>query len=292
MNRKLPLVLATLAIAACTNDASREPPAPSATDNVTVLPAMTMTTLGRERTIRLYLPPGYAASERRYPVLYMHDGQNLFDAATSYAGEWEVDEALNRLAAEYGLELIVVGIDNGGEKRVAEMSPWAADEVPSPEGDAYLDFVVADLKPAIDANYRTLPGREYTAIMGSSLGGLISHYAMLAHPAVFSKAGMFSPSYWISDEAFESTTSPPLRADARLYLLVGGNEEGSMAEDTERMCAQLRGLGHAEQALNCRVVADGEHHESFWRAELADALLWLFDVPRRAQTAALAGPRP
>ena len=133
---------------------------------VRVLPPMTIPGLGRERTIRLYLPPGYDASTKRYPVLYMHDGQNLFDDATSYVGEWGVDEALDALAAD-GLELIVVGIDHGGEKRFNELSPVSHPRFGAGENRQYTDFVVNVLKPHIDATYRTRPEREHTGIMGS-----------------------------------------------------------------------------------------------------------------------------
>jgi len=156
----------------------------------------------RERRIWVYLPPDYNQSNRRYPVLYMHDGQNLFDQATSFAGEWQVDETLERLFKEKGFAIIVVGIDNGGERRIDEYSPWVNSEYGrGGEGDAYVRFIVETLKPYIDSKYRTLPNE--TGIMGSSLGGLISIYAGFKYPEVFKYVGAMSPAFWFNPEIYE-----------------------------------------------------------------------------------------
>jgi len=199
---------------------------------------LSMPGLGRDRSIRMYLPPGYATSTKRYPVPYMHDGQNLFDAATSYAGEWAVDETLDAIAKSQGLELIVVGIDNGAEKRMTELNPWDHPRFGQGEGRQYMDFIVQVLKPMVDAKYRTLPGRESTGVMGSSMGGLISLYAIPQYPQVFSKAGIFSPAYWPGMAVFEMTAKQRPAADARLALYMGGGE-GDAVTDYERMLAQL-----------------------------------------------------
>ncbi|MBL7775051.1 MAG: alpha/beta hydrolase, partial [Saprospiraceae bacterium] len=123
-----------------------------------------MPQLQRRRRVWVYLPPDYATARKRYPVLYMHDGQNLFDNNTSSFGEWQVDEALNRLFNQGDYGCIVVGIDNGGAKRLDEYSPWKNPEYGGGEGKAYLDFIVRTLKPHIDSVYRTLPGCESTGI--------------------------------------------------------------------------------------------------------------------------------
>ena len=117
----------------------------------------------------------------------MHDGQNLFDKNTSGYGEWKVDEALDKLYREKGLKLIVVGIDHGGSERLNEYSPFKNEKYGGGKGDAYLDFVVNTLKPYIDSNYRTLSDKKNTGIMGSSMGGLISHYAALKFPKFLEK---------------------------------------------------------------------------------------------------------
>lgn len=207
-----------------TAGAGAAPPASTAGPQVSQLPQpLTIAGLNRPRVVRLYLPPSYAgAPQRRYPVIYMHDGQNLFDHATAYAGEWEVDETLNALAKSHGFEAIVVGIDNGGERRMNELLPWPHPRFPVAEGDAYLDFIVKTVKPLIDRDYRSQPEREHTAVIGSSMGGLISHYAIQRHPEVFSKAGVSSPSYWIAPRMLENARIQALPADTRLYLYAGG----------------------------------------------------------------------
>lgn len=264
-------VLPLLCLAAC----SKEPLPPAESANVVILPAVTMSELGRERTIRVYLPPNYAQDDARYPVLYMHDGQNLFDDATSYAGEWGVDETLDELALSIGLELIVVGIDNGGEKRANELSPWPNPEVGDAEGEAYMNFIVNELKPMIDVEYRTLAEREHTAIFGSSMGGLISHYAITRYSDVFSKAGIFSPSYWFSPDVYEYTREQPPADNARLHLTIGGLE-GHAIDDMLTMEKTLLELGHPETNLRVEVVPNGEHHEALWRAYFGAAVEWLF----------------
>jgi metallo-beta-lactamase class B len=146
--------------------------ASTATASVSILDtAFAMPQLERTRRIWLYLPPGYAASTRRYPVLYMHDGQNLFDAATSFAGEWGVDETLDSLHALGDPGVIVVGIDNGRMKRMDEYTPWHNTRYGGGEGDAYVDFLTQTLKPYVDAHYRTLAERVHTGVAGSSMGG-------------------------------------------------------------------------------------------------------------------------
>ncbi|WP_237067537.1 alpha/beta hydrolase [Microbulbifer guangxiensis] len=245
----------------------------TASTNVQVLPPVWMEQLQRQRVVRIYLPADYATTERRYPVLYMHDGQNLFDDATAYAGEWGVDETLSELREERGLALIVVGIDHGGEARINELKPFDHQEYGPGEGDAYLEFLVRQLKPRIDREYRTLPGRDHTAIMGSSLGGLMSHVAISRYPEVFSRAGIFSPAYWIAPGFFQEARQP-LPVDSRLYLLAGGREGDDMVSDFRDMHALLKETQQA--SILHRLAPQGEHTEGFWRAELKAALEWLF----------------
>lgn len=282
--RLLPFVLAAvLSSAACAADLPKTTPkASTALPGVAILPeALEIPGLQRKRQIRLYLPPGYATSTKRYPVLYMHDGQNLFDDATAYAGEWKVDETLDALAREGRLEAIVVGIDNGGEKRMTELNAWDHPEFGRAEGRAYTDFIVKTLKPLIDARYRTLPGRNDTAILGSSMGGLASHYAIAQYPQVFGKAGVFSPAYWTAPAAFGFAARHPLPKDARVYLLMGEKEGGQMVPDVRRMAAVLGKSGHPREATVLKIVPGAEHNEGFWSGELREALLWMFGSARR-----------
>lgn len=276
MKIRLSIIL-FIVITACTPK-NKSAKVSTAAENLIILPKFTVPYLNRERTVRLYLPPSYQDSDKRYPVLYMHDGQNLFDAATSFAGEWKVDETLNKLAEEKGLELIVVGIDNGREKRMNELSPWPNKEFGDAEGEQYMQFVVEVVKPYIDKHYRSLSDRDNTAIMGSSMGGLISHYAIHQYPHVFSKAGIFSPSYWFSSEVQTFTKKNIVPKDSRLYLIVGSKEGEVMVSGMQAMVDQLVRQGHSEQAVYRQVVAGAEHNEGFWADTFPHAIQWLFQV--------------
>lgn len=239
--------------------------------------ALVLAGLNRPRTIRIYTPPGYAQSNEAYPVLYMHDGQNLFEDSTSFAGKWGIDETLDALSQSKGLNLIVVGIDNGGENRIHELTAWDHPRYGKAEGEQYMEFLVNDVKPFIDKNYRTKADREHTAIMGSSLGGLISHYAIYAYPDVFSKAGIFSPSYWRGNGPFEQVDGVELPDDTRLNFLVGGKEGESMVEPMQQMVRKILDKGHPTDQITSKVNPEGEHNEKFWRLEFREAVLWLFE---------------
>jgi predicted alpha/beta superfamily hydrolase len=278
--RRTALTLLAALFAAPAFGAAGADPAPAAS---TALPGvrllaqpLAMPGLARQRQVRLYLPPGYASSGKRYPVLYMHDAQNLFDDASAYAGEWQVDETLDALSREGKLELIVVGIDNGGARRMTELNAWDSARFGAGEGRQYMDFIVGTVKPLIDSTYRTLPGRADTAIMGSSMGGLASHYAITQYPQVFSKAGVFSPAYWTAPAAFDFVASQRLPADARVYLLMGEKEGDTMVPDVVRMAAVLGASGHPAQGSVLKIVPGGQHNEQFWRSQLREALLWMF----------------
>jgi predicted alpha/beta superfamily hydrolase len=251
----------------------------TATDNVEVLSQeFEMPGLDRLRKIRVYLPPNYSSSEKSFPVLYMHDGQNLFDDKTSYVGEWGVDEALNQLHNQNKLSLIVVGVDNGQAQRMNELSPWQNNKYGVAEGEQYMQFIVEQVKPYIDSHYRTIADQQNTAIMGSSMGGLISHYAILKYPNTFSKAGIFSPSFWYSEQVYKFTEQNAPDEKARLFYLMGGNEGSDSVANMEKMVHQIKRQGHSADRVYSDVVAGGEHNEQFWRANFDRAVLWLFEV--------------
>jgi predicted alpha/beta superfamily hydrolase len=274
-----PIVLACAFFAfGCGGNAANEMAKPStAQANVSLMAEpLAMPGLNRQRQIRIYVPPNYAKTDQRYPVLYMHDAQNLFDTATAYAGEWGVDETMNALSASGRLDLIVVGIDNGGEKRMTELNPWPNNQFGAPEGKEYVDFIVNVLKPLIDKQYRSKPERANTAIMGSSMGGLISHYAINQYPQVFSKAGIYSPSYWISDAAIQFIESKPVPKDARLYMATGEKEGGNQVPDAQRAYTSILKSGHPAANVSLKIVAGAEHNEKFWRNDFEQAVLWLF----------------
>ncbi len=236
-----------------------------------------MPQLNRNRRIWMYFPPDYETSGLSYPVLYMHDGQNLFDASTAYSGEWEVDETLNTLAQEGKHVPLVVGIDNGGGDRIDEYTPWANSQYGGGDGEKYMQFIVETLKPYIDQNYRTLSGRENTGILGSSLGGLISHYGSLKYQDVFSKAGLFSPSYWFSDSVWGFTHSTGKQEEMRFYQLCGNSESAGMVGDMQRMNDSLLSIGFSQEKVFNKIVAGGQHNEKLWREAFGDAYTWLFN---------------
>lgn len=257
--------------------------ASTALPNVRLLEAMPMPGLARERRLRLYLPGSYASEPtRRYPVIYMHDGQNLFDDRTSFAGEWGVDETLQGLERSHGFEAIVVGIDNGGGRRMNEMSPWAHPKIGAAEGEAYARFIVDVVKPWIDGHYRTQPEREQTALIGSSMGGLITHYMLLRYPDVFAKAAVFSPSYWFSEQSYDYSQQRALPADSRLYLYAGGAEDATMVPNLQRMLGLMREVS-ADAALTLQVEPRAQHKEAAWRRQLPAALVWLFELKPAAK---------
>ena len=254
--------------------------APSAQPNVHVLAPLHMPVLDRERTLRIYLPPSYEHSTRRYPVLYMHDGQNLFDDATSFVGEWGVDEILNELARTRKFELIVVGIDHGDAKRFQELNAWDNEKFGKGEGRDYMHFVVDVVKPYVDTHYRTQTDRAHTGILGSSMGGLISHFAMYEHADVFSKVGIFSPSYWIAPEALDMTRAHAVPKNTRVYFYAGGREDDTMLSNMQDVVAALRRRGIPATDWRVEVNPDAEHNERAWHAEFARAVTWLFDGMR------------
>ncbi len=192
-----------------------------------VAPKITSPQLNNDRHLLVYLPPSYDQTDRRYPVLYMQDGQNLFDHATSYAGEWGVDETMEQLSREEQLEAIVVGIPNQGKERVDEYSPYHDAYLGGGRGNAYLDFIAHTVKPLIDGSFRTLPGRQQTGLMGSSMGGLISLYGFFRHPDLFGFAGVMSPSLWFARGAIFGTVETAAYHPGKLYLDAGTRELGT-----------------------------------------------------------------
>ncbi len=235
---------------------------------------------GKPRKVWIYLPPDYERSANQYPVLYMHDGQNIFDKKTSYVGEWGVDETLNRLAAEGWQVPIVVAINHGNENRVTELSPWPHKKYPEVMGKAYAEFIVTQVKPKIDHRYRTLQGVSDTSVMGSSLGGLMSHYMLLAYPDVFGKAAFFSPSFWFSEQAFTFAENNPLPSTHRILFIAGSEEGEEMSNDMNAMVNLHKAQQHPAPNLYSSIVMGGQHNEEFWKAQFAFALKWL-DIVRK-----------
>lgn len=273
--------LASFSIAGWKDDFSAEAVHHTASEHVQVMDTdFDMPQLNRQRRIWLYLPEGYAKSKKHYPVLYMHDGQNLFDAATSGYGEWGVDECLDSLIDAGKPPCIVVGIDNDGEKRMNEYNPYeftwkdsASSITFAPEGDKYLDFIVHTLKPYIDKHYRTLSSKENTIIAGSSMGGLISYYAMLKYPSVFTKAGIFSPAFWTAEGLGNATDSFSHKLDAKFFFYMG-EPEGK--KDIDLMISTEEKIGEESGSVIYSVIdPEGKHNEAAWHKWFPAFYVWI-----------------
>jgi predicted alpha/beta superfamily hydrolase len=228
--------------------------------------------LNRTRRIWIYLPPGYGAAKIHYPVLYMHDGQNLFDNATSYSGKWGIDEYLDSIFSLGKKEVIVVGIDNGLSKRMNEYNPYSFRQYGKGEGDEYVDFLVKNLKPFIDRHYRTLPGKTNTFIAGSSMGGLIPLYAVLKYPAVFGGAGIFSPAFWTAPAMDTFTISKGKQMNARLFFYAGGKEGDSMIPDMRKIEEDIK--TNSVSPLREIIDPDATHNEDAWRKYFPTFYKW------------------
>lgn len=223
------------------------------------------------KKIWIYLPKDYSATAKKYSVIYMHDAQNVFDAKTSFSGEWNVDEKLDSLKAP----VIVVGIEHGNEKRIDELTPFKNEKYGGGNADNYLDFIVKTLKPYIDKNYRTKPKAKNTIIMGSSLGGLVSYYAILKYPEVFGKAGVFSPAFWFSNDIYTLTEQTP-KIKTKIYFLCGDKESDDMVKDMTKMERLLDTKRcYCLHLTKSKIVKGGEHNEKLWRDGFVKAFLWL-----------------
>ncbi len=232
------------------------------------------TQLDTIKTIWIYLPKTYQNSKKYYPVIYMHDAQNLFDTQTAYAGEWEIDEYLDSLTSN---ESIIIGIEHGNEKRIDELTPYKHKTYGGGRGDLYLGFIKNTLKPYIDTHYRTRPDSKHTTLFGSSLGGLISFYGIIKYPETFGKAGMFSPAFWINPEIYDLVSSSVIPKYSKFYFLAGTNESEAMIPDQNRMVALLKEKGLKEEQIKNSSIEGGQHNETFWGLHFGDAYQWLYN---------------
>ncbi|GGK39072.1 MULTISPECIES: alpha/beta hydrolase [Flavobacteriaceae] len=228
--------------------------------------------------IWVYVPPNYNASNKKFPVIYMHDAQNLFDATTSYAGEWKVDETLNNLYKNTGKGFIVVAVENGGAERINEYTPWKNKKYGGGKGEIYIDFLKNTLKPYIDDNYRTKKQAKYTAIIGSSLGGLISYYGGLKYPKTFGKIGALSTSFWFSDDVENFTKNYGKNKKSKLYLLVGEKEGKNVVSNTKKYKKLLLETGFKSKNITSKINPEGAHNEVFWSSEFLEVIKWLYNI--------------
>lgn len=250
--------------------------------------------LNNRRDILVYLPPSYETETRRYPVLYMHDGYNLFDEATSYVGEWQVDETMEQLSRDEGLEAIVVGIPNMGPQRINEYSPFADKQYGGGQGHKYLSFIVHTLKPLLDRHFRTLPDKRHTGMLGSSMGGLISLFGFFAHPTVFGFAGVMSPSLWVAHGAiFRFVEEAPFQ-QGKIYLDAGTREMGGIWPDQHVLISRSRQYYGRVRHMKRLLVKKGYrptrnllhledkgagHDEAAWAYRLPNAVRFFLGAP-------------
>lgn len=244
--------------------------------------------LHNDRRIIVWLPPTYSSdTAARFPVLYLHDGQNCFDASTSFAGEWRADETADALIRAGKIKpIIMVAIANAGPDRMNEYTPTRdASRSTGGRGEQYAQFLITEVKPFIDRTYRTLPEREQTAVAGSSLGGLISLYLAYKHGDVFGAAGVISPSLgWDNGSLMKQIQADPspLKTE-RIWLDMGGNE-GSATEapqnlaNAKALAAVLDRAGGGEKTFKYLEVPDAKHNEAAWAARFDQVLMFLFGI--------------
>lgn len=260
--------------------------------DVRVSDPLTVEYLDVERELLAYLPPSYTDTDRDYPVVYMHDGQNVFDEATSNDGEWEVDETMERLAPE--LEAIVIAIPNAGAYRTTEYSPFFdASALPEDErdrygqveplGESYAEWLVETVVPLVEDSFRVSDDRSDRGVFGSSMGGLISLYSLFRDPEVFGFAGAMSPATGGPWEAIFEFIEESGYVDARLYVDVGGDEfpdhdrrSEQFERGAERLVDTLEDVGYDDQLAY--VYDPGAiHHEDAWARRFPEAIQFLLE---------------
>lgn len=239
--------------------------------------------LENTRDLYIYLPPSYHYSSIAYPVLYFQDGQNAFDHAISYAGEWHADRTMQALAAE-GREAILVFVPNMGEQRIREYNPFQSGAFEGGRGEDYLHFLVDTVKPLIDTDFRTLPDRLHTGIVGSSMGGLISLYGFFRRPDIFGLLCAMSPSLWVNYNAVGETIQNAPYSWGRIYLDIGGHELTPRSSkrnhayvDSVRQFRDMIAQKGFVEGQTLRFIEDetGGHNEMAWGHRLPDAIRFL-----------------
>jgi predicted alpha/beta superfamily hydrolase len=237
--------------------------------------------LRNQRDIVVYLPPDYDQQpERRYPVLYLHDGQNLFDAATAFNGQdWHVAQTAD-YAISAGLvePLIIVGLYNTGKTRLREYTPTSVPRLGGGRADRYAKFLIEEVKPDVDRDYRTRPEASQTGIGGSSLGGLVSIYLGLKFSNVFSKIAALSPSVWWNQRVIlRFAQAAPVEPRPRIWLDIGTREGPRIVDDVEKFRDVLLSRGwQYDRDLHYERVEGAEHNEAAWAARVGPFLQFLF----------------
>jgi len=229
--------------------------------------------LQTQRRVWLYLPADYDHTDKHYPVIYMHDGQNLFDQYTASHQEWGVDEVMDEHFQHNAC--IIVAVDHGEESRINEYNPYNSEEHGDGRGNAYTQFLVDTLKPFIDSNYRTQADARHTAIAGSSMGGLITAYAALKNPDVFGNAGIFSPAFWIAKDIYAFALEQEALANSRFYFVCGDAESDDMVGDMQGMAEIVKGKVANEEQVALQIIPGAGHNEQQWHDTFPAFYEWL-----------------
>jgi len=240
--------------------------------------------LPNDRDVIVYVPAGYQEEpERRYPVLYLHDGQNLFDGRTSFVKDrtWKVREHADAAIEAGEIEpLIIVGIYNTGDRRLAEYTHEYNWQMGGGEADAYGQLITQELMPWIASEYRVRHDRETTGLGGSSLGGLVSLYLGLKYPAIFGKLAVMSPSVWWNHKSilgYLNEHAPQVWERPRIWLDVGDREGQKALRDVEHLARRLKANGWKPgETLHFEKVEGGTHDEASWAARVRTMLKFLF----------------
>ncbi len=265
---------------------------------VEIIESFFMPELNRHRNLRIYLPPKYETNNESYPVLYMHDAQNLYDEKTSSFGHiWDIGAIMDAYYQEHGKGMIVVGIDNGKELRYNEYSPWKDEEIVEimphakktnrygGEGFLYVDFIVNTLKHYIDSKYRTLRDRDNTSISGSSMGGLISLAAGIRYQNIFSKIAAFSSALFFAEEEMKTFVSNTKKQyDMKIYMDIGTNETSNLEiEEFPKLYfntnKELVELLKDSGFNNLKFIIDegASHNEVYWNKRFPKMMDWLYE---------------
>lgn len=239
--------------------------------------AISIPGLNRRRRIWAFLPGDYNHnSEKRYPVVYFHDAQNIFEGWKAPFGKsWEAHNTLQRLCGEGLEQSIIIGIEHGNRRRRGEFLPLTRQGGFTHEGNAYADFIANKLKPFVDKKLRTIPWREQTALVGSSLGGLITLYTGMKHQDIFSKLGVFSPSLWAAPALFPLVQKVGRHYPMKIYLAAGTQEGSGTMERTEQMFQTLTYAGFPQHELYLGLREGGRHDEAFWQQEWETCYRWM-----------------
>jgi predicted alpha/beta superfamily hydrolase len=243
------------------------------------------------RDLIIYLPPGYENEpERMYPVLYLHDGQNLFDGRTSFVRDrtWQVREHADAAIDAGEVEpLVIVGIYNAGDRRMAEYTHEHTRQLGGGEADAYGDLVIREIMPWIASRYRVRQDRDATGMGGSSLGGLVTLYLGLRHAQLFGKLALLSPSVWWNHKSilgYLNEHAPQIWQRPRIWLDIGDREGHRTLRDVEHLARRLSANGWSPgETMHFEKVRGGTHDEASWAARVRPMLRFLFPAERPLQ---------